>query len=181
MILFVGERELFDFINEICPEVTYEVGVEQAEAVIIADASEQAAVAAKTAMLINLPVLGILDGCRVLANAVGVPLSDSDSVAEGKQEICVLDSENPIFRGMQSVIKICRGRPDAVQLSALPEGVQSAARGEDGEVLAFRSERGAGFYAVNFYINSDLTPEGRKIIENFTKLKGVTKFEKQYT
>lgn len=181
MILFVGERELFDFINGICPEVTYEAGVEQAEAVIIGDASEQAAAAAKAALLINLPVLAILDGCRVLANAVGVPVSDSDGCGEGRQELCVLDSENPIFYGMQSVIKICRGKPDVVERAALPAGVKSAARGEDGEVLAFCGGTGAGFYAVNFYINSNLTPEGRKIIENFTKLKGVTKVEQQDT
>lgn len=173
MVLFVGEKGLFDFIYEICHDVTYDVGVEEAEAVIIGDASDTAVAAAKAALLINLPVLGILDGYRVLAQLAGGRCESLEGCAEGRQEVCVLDCKNPIFDGMQSVIRICRGKPEALASEALPPDICPAARGEDGEIVAFSSADRAGFFAVNFYINSNLTPEGGKIIENFMKIKGV--------
>lgn len=166
MILFIGDKEIYDFISSITPDVTYDIGIEAAEKLIVCDSSDQAVSAVKAATLINLPVLGILGGHNAVASACRLRCETCESCSEGKQEIAILDTSSPIFFGLETVIKICRGNPTALIPAALTGGFDCCARAETGEIIAFASEE-AGIYAVNFHISSGLTPDGKKIIKNF--------------
>ena len=60
MILFIGDKDIFDFISAITPEITYDIGIESADKLIVCDSSDQAIAAVRAALLINIPVLGCL-------------------------------------------------------------------------------------------------------------------------
>lgn len=174
MILFIGEKELYDFVSGITSDVTYDIGIESAEKLIVCSATDSAVASVRAAALINIPVLGILDGYQAVATAFGARCEAVDSCCEGKQEWGVIDATSPIYLGLESVIKICRGKPVAVIESTLPADLDCMSRAETGEIIALRNfaatKSYGNIYAVNFYLSSELTPDGKKIIENFIKL-----------
>lgn len=174
MTLFIGEKELFDFVCDISPDITYDIGVESADKLIVCDSSDASVAAVRAAHLINIPVLGILGGYQAVAAAFGARCEPLDNCAEGKQEWAVIDCSSPVYTGLESVIKICRGKPVAVIEATLPPELDCMSRAETGEIIAFRSitsaETHGDIYAINYYPASELTPDGRSVIENFIKL-----------
>lgn len=174
MILFIGEKALYDFVCGITPDVTYDIGIEAAEKLIVCDCSDAAVAAVRAAILINIPVLGLLGGYQAVAEAFGARCESIETCAEGKQEWAVVDTDAKVFDGLEKVIKICRGTPVAVIEAALPSELDCIARAETGEIVAFVNysapEIPGNMFAVNLHPASGLTPDGAKIIENFIKL-----------
>ncbi len=174
MILFIGEKALFDFVYETTADVTYDVAIEAAEKLIVCDSSDAAISAVKAAILINIPVLGIHDGYRAVAEALGARCETLENCAEGKQELAIIDNNSALFQRLEKVIKICRGTPIAVIETALPSELDCIARAETGEVLAFECYTAPGIssniFAINLHPASGLTPVGADIIRNFVNL-----------
>ncbi len=177
MILFIGEKALYDFVLEATPDVTYDIAIESAEKLIVCDCSDAAVAAVRAAILINIPVLGILGGYQAVAEALGARCETVESCAEGRQEWAIANNNSAIFNGMEKVIKICRGTPIAVIEATLPSELDCIARAETGEILAFESVTSQGMscniFAINLHPASGLTPDGAGIIENFVKLSKV--------
>lgn len=175
MILFIGEKALYDFVHEITPDVTYDVPIEQADRLVVCDCSDSAIQAVRAAILINIPILGILGGYQAVAEAFGARYEDIDTCQEGKQEMAILDTGSALFRGLETVVKICRGTPAAAIDTALPSGLDCIARAESGEVIAFSNKHMPGLegsiFAINIHLESNLTPDGRGIIKNFINIK----------
>lgn len=174
MILFIGDKALYDFVHEIAPDVTYDVPIEQAEKLIVCDCSDNALQAARAANLINIPILGILGGYQAVADVFGARYEMAENCQEGKQELAVLDTGSALFKGLETVVKICRGTPYSVIDTALPSEFDCIARAETGEVLAFSNRQvqnlEESIFAVNIHLVSNLTPEGARIIENFINI-----------
>ncbi len=175
MILFIGEKALYDFVCTKTPDVTYDIGVEAAEKLIVCDCSDAALAAVRAAILINIPVLGILGGYQAVAEGFGVRCEMLESCAEGRQEWAITDTSSPIFKGLEKVIKICRGTPIAVIEATMPNDLDCIARAETGEIIAFQSyctpDIQGNIFAVNLHPDSGLSPDGGRIIENFVNLK----------
>ncbi len=175
MILFIGDKALYDFVHEIVPDVTYDVPIEQADKLIVCDCSDSALQAVRAAILINIPILGILGGYQAVAEVFGARYEAIDNCQEGKQEMAILDTGSTLFKGLETVIKICRGTPTAVIDTALPTELDCIARAESGEVIAFSNRQvqnlEESIFAVNIHLVSNLTPDGAKFIENFINIK----------
>lgn len=174
MILFFGEKEQFDYIKTITADITYDIGIESAEKLIVCEFTEASVAAVRAAVLINIPVLGILDGYQAVCAAFGGRCEAIDTCPEGKQEWAVIDATSPIYVGLESVIKICRGKPIAIIEAAMPAELDCMSRAETGEIIALRNftapKTYGNVYAINYYPSSELTPNGDHIIKNFTKL-----------
>ncbi len=175
MILFTGDKALFDFVRTKTPDVTYDVAIESADKLIVCEYSDTALSLVRAAMLINIPILGILGGMQAIAESFGARCEMLENCAEGRQEWAVVDTSSPIFKGLEKATKICRGAPISVIEATMPQELDTIARAETGEVIAFESYmapdvRGS-VYAVNLHPASGLTPCGSKIIENFVNLK----------
>lgn len=174
MILFFGEKSLFDYIRTITDDITYDVGIESAQKLIVSESTEAATAAVRAAVLINIPVLGILDGYQAVSAAFGGRCEEISACAEGKQEWAVIDTGAPIYSGLESVIKICRGKPIAVIEASMPAELDCISRAETGEIIALRNFSAPGIYgsvyAINYYPSSELTPNGDHIIKNFINL-----------
>lgn len=174
MILFIGDKALFDFIHDITPDVTYDLPIERADKLIVCDYSDTSVQAVRAAILINIPILGILGGYQAVAEALGAKCEPISTCQEGKQELAILDTESSLFKGLETVVKICRGTPTAVIDTALPADIGCIARAETGEIIAFSSkhmsELEGSIFGVNIHLVSNLTPNGENIIQNFINI-----------
>lgn len=173
MVLYLGSQDIYDFIARSEATLSTDAGGENIERIIIAENSENAIAAVKFAMDKNLPLLGILDGYQSVVAAFGGTCLAVDC-AEGKQEWAVLDTDAPIFAGLETVEKICRGNPEALDEGEKPAELDCIARAETGEILGVRNVLADGtyghIYAVNYYIHSSLTTNGFNIIDNFLQI-----------
>lgn len=172
MILFSGDKELYDFISGIYPEVSIELPIDAAEKVIVSEYSHSAVSLVRAADEMSVPVLGILDGYRAVAEAFGADCVPDDNCPEGKQEFAVVDVNSPIYKGLGHVISVCRGNPITLDEERIPPEIDCIARAETGEVISFckKNSLNPKIFAVNYYLNSTLTGNGEAILKNFLSL-----------
>ena len=86
----------------------------------------------------------------------------------GNQSVAELDTDSRLFRGMENKMTVARYHSLAAEAETIPEGLKITARTPDGEVMAVE-HREFPVYGVQFHPESVLTPEGRKIMENFLR------------
>lgn len=173
MVLYIGERPLFDYLLSLNVPVSFSNNLSDADRVIISEYSNQAVRVIKEALLVNIPVLGILDGAKSVIKAFDARFEDIDC-AEGKQELAVVDTDVPIFQGLETVIKICRGKPFGILETVMPKDLDVVSRSSNGDILAVCNLIAPGkhgnVYGINYYLSSELTPNARDIIKNFLKI-----------
>ena len=84
----------------------------------------------------------------------------------GKQSDVGLYAYCPLFRGIGEHTKVARYHSLAADRDTIPECLQITAVADDGEVMAVQ-HRDYPIYGVQFHPESILTPEGKKMLENF--------------
>jgi len=174
LILFIGDDLMYNFIEKITPDLSRDVKIEDAKKLIVTDSSDEAILAVKAALLINIPILGILDGYRAVSEGFKSRCEQIETGGEGKMEMVILDNSSTIFKGMEKVIKACRGTSLSVIEANMPKELLPVARAETGETIAFSAyatpEIEMNVYAINLHLESKLTPQGEKIIKNFLNI-----------
>ena len=88
----------------------------------------------------------------------------------GKQSVVSVKKESRLFRGLEEKITVGRYHSLAADENTLPKELMVTAGTEDGEVMAVEHES-LPVYGVQFHPESILTPDGRKIMENFLEAK----------
>ena len=170
MVLYMGERPFFDYLLSLNVPVSFSGNLSGADRVIISEYSENAVRIIKEALLINIPVLGILDGTKSIIKAFDGRFEEIDC-AEGKQEFAVIDTSVPIFGGLETVIKICRGKPFGILETVMPKELDVISRSENGDILAVSNliapNKHGKIFGLNYYLASELTPDAKMIIRNF--------------
>ncbi len=173
MILYLGDLGTFDYLASMGLPVIFSTSLSQAEKMIVTEYSDQAIRIIREANLVNIPVLGILDGFESVIAAFDGRCEDINC-AEGKQEWAVVDTAVPIFKDLETAIKICRGKPIGVLETVMPKELDAVCRSSEGEILAVSNliapEKHGTVYGINFHMASELTPDAEKIIENFLNL-----------
>ncbi len=169
----MGDRPQFDYLLSLNAPVTFSNNISEADKIIITEYSEQAVRTVREALLVNIPVLAILDGFKSVVQAFGGRCEDIDC-AEGKQETAVIDTNVPIYKGLETVIKICRGKPLGILETVMPRELDVITRSGNGDILAICNliapEKHGNIYGLNFYIASELTLCAKQIIKNFLDL-----------
>lgn len=173
MIHYIGERAIFDYLVQLEIPVIFSNSVSNAEKIIVTEFSDQAVRLIREALLVNIPVLGILDGFRSIIKAFDGRCEEIEC-AEGKQEWAVIDTCVPIYSGLETAIRICRGKPYGVLETVMPQELDCISRSDEGEIIAvcnlIAPQKHGNIYGLNYYIASGLTPDAEKIIENFINL-----------
>ncbi len=173
MIHYMGERGTFEYLAESGIPIIFSSTLAQAERVIITEYSEQAVRLIREALLVNVPVLGLLDGFQSVIKAFDGRCEDIEC-AEGKQEWAVIDTNTAIYRGLETVIKICRGKPAGVLETIMPSELDCISRSSEGDVIAvcnlIAPHKYGNIYGLNYYLTSGLTPDAERIINNFINL-----------
>lgn len=117
----------------------------------------------------RIPVLGVCLGHQAIYEAFGGKITYAKKLMHGKQSEIKLDTSCRIFRGMPEKIKAARYHSLAADMSTLPEGLKITAETADQEIMAV-AHKEYPVWGMQFHPESILTPDGKKIMENFLKI-----------
>lgn len=87
----------------------------------------------------------------------------------GKQSVIKIDKDEKIFAGLSGRIKVARYHSLAVSEEGLPECLKVIGLTDDGEIMAVK-HKDYDIYGLQFHPESVLTPEGKKILDNFLSI-----------
>ena len=173
MIHYIGDRGTFEYFASIGAPVIFSNSLAQADKLIVTEFSELSVRLIKEALLVNTPVLAILDGFQAVIKAFD-GICDEIDCSEGKQEWAVVDTNVPIYDGLETVIKICRGKPLGIIEAVMPSELDCISRSPEGDIIAvcnlIAPNKYGNIYGINYYLSSGLTPDSEKIINNFMLL-----------
>ncbi len=118
----------------------------------------------------EIPVLGVCLGHQSICKAFGASVSYAKKPMHGKISVVKADNESKLFYGMESGIPVARYHSLAAVGDTIPEELLITAVAEDGEIMAVQ-HRDYEIYGVQFHPESILTPDGRKMLENFIAIR----------
>lgn len=114
----------------------------------------------------RIPILGVCLGHQAICQCYGATVSYAKELVHGKAYDVEVDTGSPLFRGMKSPIKAARYHSLAAVESTMPPCLKITAHTRDGEIMAVE-HRDYPTYGLQFHPESIMTPEGKKILENF--------------
>ncbi|MCM1187247.1 MAG: bifunctional anthranilate synthase component II/anthranilate phosphoribosyltransferase [Lachnoclostridium sp.] len=126
----------------------------------------------------KIPILGICLGHQAICEAFGATITYAKQLMHGKQSVAQLDMNCGIFKGMNREITVARYHSLAAEPDSIPKELRVTAGTKDGEVMAVEHSKFPVF-GVQFHPESVLTPEGKKIMENFLTINNLQKEKKK--
>jgi anthranilate synthase component 2 len=117
----------------------------------------------------KIPILGVCLGHQAICETFGATVSYAKHVMHGKASPVTLDKSCPIFAGLPETIGAARYHSLAAVESTVKPPLIITAKSEDNEIMGVR-RRDFDVYGLQFHPESILTPEGKKIMENFLSI-----------
>ncbi len=114
----------------------------------------------------KIPILGVCLGHQAICEAFGGRVTYAKKLMHGKQSKVYQGGSGSLFKGMGPEFKAARYHSLSAAAEDLPEVLMVTAEAEDGEIMAVE-HREYPVFGVQFHPESVMTPEGRKMIENF--------------
>lgn len=114
------------------------------------------------------PILGICLGHQAIGEAYGCLTLRSDQPMHGLQST-ITHNKNGIFSALPTPMDVGRYHSLIVKTKNANSPLQTTARTKEGEIMAIQHETHP-VYGLQFHPESILTPQGLKLIENFTKI-----------
>lgn len=114
----------------------------------------------------HVPILGICLGHQAICEAFGAEITHAKELMHGKKSKVRVIGGSQIFRGLPPVFEAGRYHSLSAARDTLPGELAVIAESGDGEVMGVR-HRSHDVYGLQFHPESILTPDGKKIIENF--------------
>ena len=114
----------------------------------------------------DIPILGVCLGHQAICAAFGAEVTYAKKLMHGKQSDVKFDRNCPLFRGCPEVAPVARYHSLAADADTLPEELKITAITTDGEVMAVQHTN-YPVYGVQFHPESIMTPDGKKMLENF--------------
>ena len=114
----------------------------------------------------KVPMLGVCLGHQAICAAFGATVTYARRLMHGKQSAASLDTDCLLFRNCPASAPVARYHSLAADPDTLPDCLAVTARTEDGEVMAVQ-HRVYPIFGVQFHPESILTPDGKRMLENF--------------
>ena len=114
-------------------------------------------------------ILGVCLGHQAICETYGATITYAGELMHGKQSTARIDTECPLFKGLSDRMPVARYHSLAADKSTLPGCLTVTAKTDDGEIMAV-AHKEYPIYGLQFHPESILTPEGKKIIENFFEI-----------
>lgn len=111
------------------------------------------------------PILGVCLGHQAICEAFGADIIHAKNLMHGKTSVISIKNEG-IFSGLSENIPVARYHSLAVYKTTLPDCLKITAYADDGEIMAV-SHTSYPVFGVQFHPESILTPDGKKILQNF--------------
>ncbi len=117
----------------------------------------------------KLPMLGVCLGHQAICEAFGGTVSYAKELMHGKQSKVYQGGTGKLFRGLGPEFKAARYHSLAAEAESLPAELKVVAEADDGEIMALEHAE-YPIFGVQFHPESVMTPDGRKMIENFMEV-----------
>ena len=118
-------------------------------------------------------ILGVCLGHQAIGEAFGAELENLSKVFHGiETPIRIIDVKDPVLAGVSEVFQAGRYHSWVIEKNSLPVGLKVTAIDVKGEIMAMRHEKHRVF-GLQFHPESIMTPEGKKMLENFLTFSGV--------
>lgn len=114
----------------------------------------------------RLPIFGVCLGHQAICEAFGGTVSYAKKLMHGKQSKVFQGGKGRLFKGMGPEFKAARYHSLAALEESLPTDLTVTAQADDGEIMALEHAEYPVF-GVQFHPESVMTPDGKKMIENF--------------
>lgn len=115
------------------------------------------------------PILGVCLGHQAICQSFGARITYASELMHGKQSEVSLSTGTPLFSGCSERTLVARYHSLAADRDTVPECLEVTARTDDGEIMAIQHKT-LPIFGVQFHPESIMTPEGRKMLENFIRL-----------
>lgn len=116
----------------------------------------------------EIPTLGVCLGHQAICAAFGATVTYAKQLMHGKQSRAALDTSSLLFKGCPATALVARYHSLAADKSTIPDSLQIIAETDDGEVMAVQ-HRDYPIYGVQFHPESIMTPDGKRMLENFIR------------
>lgn len=185
MILLIDNYDSFSYnlyqlIGTVCPDIRVirndELTVEEIQAlhpdhILLSPGPgrpEDAGVTMEVASTLSkqIPTLGVCLGHQAICASYGATVTYAKRLMHGKQSEAAFDLSCPLFTGCPERALVGRYHSLAAAPETLPDCLKVTASTADGEVMAVQ-HREYPIFGVQFHPESILTPDGKRILENF--------------
>ena len=123
------------------------------------------------------PILGVCLGHQAIGEVFGAKLLNLSQVFHGVATPCHIIADDPIFSGIERNITIGRYHSWVVSREGLPECLEVTAESDEGlrvgdgtsgmgQIMALR-HRELNIRGIQFHPESVLTPDGKKMLQNW--------------
>ena len=112
------------------------------------------------------PILGVCLGHQAIGEVFGGKLVNLSDVFHGVATPCHIVADSPVFQGLDNTITIGRYHSWVVSREGLPECLEVTAVSDEGQIMALR-HRELNIRGIQFHPESVLTPDGRKMLQNW--------------
>jgi anthranilate synthase/aminodeoxychorismate synthase-like glutamine amidotransferase len=120
----------------------------------------------------RIPILGVCLGHQVICELYGGRVERARRLVHGKPDSVSHDG-SPLYAGLPIPFEAGRYHSLAA-LEPIPDVLVVTARTPDGEVMGVR-HRDHPTHGVQFHPESVLTPDGRRVVENFLAMDGAAR------
>lgn len=115
------------------------------------------------------PMLGVCLGHQAIGEAFGAKLTNLSEVYHGVDTPCTQFGNDPIFEGLPKRIEIGRYHSWVVDKSGFPDCLDITAVSDDGQIMGLK-HKNYDIRGIQFHPESVLTPDGKKMIQNWLEL-----------
>ena len=112
------------------------------------------------------PILGVCLGHQAIGEVFGAKLENLSDVFHGVATSCHIVADEPIFSGIERDITIGRYHSWVVSKEDFPDCLEITAVSDEGQVMALR-HRELNVRGIQFHPESVLTPDGKKMLQNW--------------
>jgi anthranilate synthase/aminodeoxychorismate synthase-like glutamine amidotransferase len=117
----------------------------------------------------RIPTLGVCLGHQCIGHVFGGSVVVNYRMMHGKTSLIKHDGRD-LFEGMPNPFAATRYHSLVIQRDTVPDCLEITAETEEGEIMGVRHKT-LPIWGVQFHPESILTENGRRILENFLKLK----------
>ena len=112
------------------------------------------------------PILGVCLGHQAIGESFGGKLENLSDVFHGVATPCHIIADDPIFSGIERTITIGRYHSWVVSKEQLPDCLEVTAESDEGQIMALRHKT-MNIRGIQFHPESVLTPDGKKMLQNW--------------
>ena len=112
------------------------------------------------------PILGVCLGHQAIGEVFGGNLENLSDVFHGVATPCHIIDDDPLFSGLPKDITVGRYHSWVVSKKGLPDCIEVTAESDEGQIMALRHKT-LNVRGIQFHPESVLTPDGRKMLQNW--------------